>query len=301
MCQHQPLAGFSTLKQDILHSHRRRVSNIFAFYPDTVQPSMVDFILGLGLALPIVTSTGIATVTGVAQGVSEQKKQNADSSNQVRMLKFHLDVFVEPHSRRGRLIDLNGSMVTLRDSKLWLDRQNPATRQPQDPSLHPFTGFYLEYPDNDRSYTRGLVSTISRDPPMLNWIYIDKDTLEVKYSNKSGSIAHHVGSYDWTSDSNDDSSVTFDDWEGFLAVQEENDEWALYFDLNDDGLAKHKKGRHTCEVSLVRRVITAQEVNKWGLKEDGNIGFKATKEVDKLSEQRRAALERKEAANKAAP
>ncbi|QIW97421.1 hypothetical protein AMS68_002939 [Peltaster fructicola] len=256
---------------------------------------MVDFILGLGLALPIATSTGISAVTGVAQGVTEQKKQNADSSNQLRMLKFHLDVAVESQNRKGRRADLNGRIVTLRNSKLWLDRQDPKTGEPQDPSQHPFTGFYIEYPDNDRSYTRGLVSTISRDPPMLNWIYIDKDTLEVKYANRTGSIAHHVGSYDWTSEGKEDSNVTFDDWEGFLAVEEDSDQWALYFDLNDDGLLKHKKGRTTYEVSLVRRILHAQEVNKWGLKEDGNIGFKATKEVDKLSEQRQAALDRRHA------
>jgi hypothetical protein len=33
------------------------------------------------------------------------------------------------------------------------------------------------------------------------------------------------------------------------------------------------------EVKLQRRVIRDQEVNKWGLKEEGNIGFKSTREV----------------------
>lgn len=248
--------------------------------------TMVDFILGLGLSLPIVTTTGISTVTGVAQGVQEQKKQNADSSNQARMMKFHLDVFVEPTNRKGRGGGLNGGIITLRDDKLWVDDKSPITRQPKDVAHHPFTGFYLAYPDGDRPYTRGLVSTISRDPPVLNWMYIDKDTLEVKYASRSGSIMHHVGSYDWTKEGNDDSCITFDDWEGFLAVEEAENQWALYFDLNDDGLKAHRKRKKTCEVSLVRRIISDQEVNKWGLKEDGNIGFRATKEVDKISERR---------------
>jgi len=235
--------------------------------------------MGLGTALPIVTSTGVAVTTGVAQGVSEQRKQNADASNQTRMLKFHIDIFVDPAVRKGRGGDLNGHIVTLRKDKVWVEPKSPETRLPSDERHHPFTGFYIAYPDDNRPYTRGLVSTISVDPPMLNWIYVDKETLEVKYANRSGSIEHHVGSFDWTSEDIQNSCVTFDEWEGFVAVEEEAGEWALYFDLEDDGLAKRKKGRRTVEVSLVRQVITGQEVNKWGLKEEGNIGFQATREV----------------------
>lgn len=241
----------------------------------------MDMILGLGLSLPIVTSVGIGTVTGIGQGVSQQQKANeaaqGDAADESRMLKFHLDVHVEPASRKGRGAHLNGGIITLHDDKLWVDGKNATTKLPKDPSHHPFTGFYVAYPDGNRTYTRGLVSTISVDPPMLNWVYIDKDTFEVKYSNRSGSIAHHVGSFDWTSDSNEDSAITLDEWEGFLAVEEE-DGWALYFDMNDDGLKDHKKGRKTMEVSLVRRVITDQETNKWGVGQTGNIGFKASKE-----------------------
>ena len=46
-----------------------------------------------------------------------------------------------------------------------------------------------------------------------------------------------------------------------------------------DGLKAVKNGRKSCEVSLVRRLLETQDLNKWGLKEEGNIGFKATKEV----------------------
>lgn len=211
--------------------------------------------------------------------MSEQRKQNADASNQTRMLKFHVDVFVDAKLRKGRGAQLHGWLVTLHKDKLWIEPKSPITRLPEDVAHHPFTGFYIAYPDDNRPYTRGLVSTISVEPPMLNWIYIDKDTFELKYSNKSGSIEHHVGSFDWTNEDPEDSCITFDEWEGFVAVEEEPGQWALYFDFDDDGLKKHKKGKKTVEISLVRRVISAQEVNKWGLKEEGNIGFKATREV----------------------
>ncbi|OQO01950.1 hypothetical protein B0A48_12423 [Cryoendolithus antarcticus] len=248
---------------------------------------MVDFIMGLGLALPITSAVGVATVTGVGQGVSEQQRQNADSSNQVRMLKFHLDVRVETKSgsknrRRGELQD---AIVTLHDDKLWLEAKDPETGQPKNPARHPFTGFYVAYPDTDRDHTRGLVSTISRDPPVLNWIYVNKDTLECKYSSRSGSIAHHVGSFDWTTEENENSRITLDEYEGFVAVDEgEKKGWALYFDMEDDGLKDYKKGRTVCEVSLVRRLLETQDLNKWGLKEEGNIGFKKTREAEHFEE-----------------
>jgi hypothetical protein len=237
----------------------------------------MDIIFGLGMALPVVTSTAVGVVTGVAQGVSEQKRVNAEASNQVRMLKFHVDVYVDPANRKGRGEELHITTVTLHHDKLWVEPRDLKTGWPVS-SNHPFTGFYLAYPDDNRPFTRGLVSTISVDPPILNWIYIDKDTYELKYANRSGSMPHHVGSYDWTSE-DDGSSITFDDFEGFLAVEEDNGGWAVYFDLNDDGLKSKKKGKKTVEISLVRRVIHGQEVNKWGLTEEGNIGFKKTREV----------------------
>lgn len=241
----------------------------------------MDAIFGLALSLPIVTGVGVSVVTGVAQGVSEQKKVNADASNQTRMLKFHVDVWIDPEFRTGKAAALNNAIVTLRDSKVYVEPRNLDTGMPET-GHHPFTGFYLAYPDDNRSYTRGLVSTISVDPPMLNWIYVDKDSYECKFAARSGSIMHHVGDYDWTSDAND-SCITFDGFEGFVAMEEEEDVWGLYFDIDDDGLKSKRKGRKTVEVHLQRRVITGQEVNKWGLKEDGNIGFKSTKEVDKIS------------------
>lgn len=239
----------------------------------------MDVLFGFAIGLPVVSATGVSVVTGVAQGVSEQKKVNADSSNQTRMMKFHIDVWVDAQWRNNKGSQLHGGIVTVRDGKLWVESKSPITKLPEDVAHHPFTGFYIAYPDDNRSYTRGLVTTISVDPPMLNWVYIDKDTYEAKHASRSGSIEHYVGDYDWTTEESEDSCITFDDWEGFVAVEETPGEWALYFDKDDDGLKKAKKGKKVVEVHLQRRVITGQEVNKWGLKEEGNIGFKATREV----------------------
>lgn len=251
----------------------------------------MEFIFGLATALPVVSATGVSVVTGVAQGVSEQQKQNADSSNAIRMLRFHLDVSVvgsssaSSRSKSPGLSVLEDTMVTLGDDKLWIEPKSTITNLPEGKTRHPFTGFYVAYPDDERGYTRGLVSTISVDPPMLNWIYVDRDTYEVKYSNRSGSIAHHVGSFDWTTESEEDSCITLDDFEGFVAVEEKAGKdgkagaWAVYFDMDDDGFQRKRMGRKVAELSLIRRVLSAQECSHWGLKGEGNIGFKKTREV----------------------
>jgi hypothetical protein len=127
------------------------------------------------------------------------------------------------------------------------------------PAPHPFTGFYIMYPDDDRSPPeRGLVSTISVDPPMLNWLYCHKDTLEVRYGNRTASIQHVVGPWDWTED---ETGVTLEEWEGWVAVEEEELEdglkWALYYDRYDDDLGNGRKvsGRKRLTCSLERRIL----------------------------------------------
>jgi hypothetical protein len=115
------------------------------------------------------------------------------------------------------------------------------------------------YPDEERSPPeRGLVSTISNDPPMLNWIYCNKDTLELKYGNRTNSIQHVVGPWDWTED---EVGVMLEGWEGFVAVEEDEKEdglkWAVYYDKYDDDLGNGRKvnGKKRLQFSLERRVL----------------------------------------------
>jgi len=115
------------------------------------------------------------------------------------------------------------------------------------------------YPDEEREATRGLVSTICVDPPMLNWIYVDKNTLELKYGNRSQSREHHVGPWDWTED---EAGLTFEDWEGFVAVEEKEGEWAIYFDRYDDHLKRQVKGKRVLPCSLERRKLPEEEQGK---------------------------------------
>lgn len=81
----------------------------------------------------------------------------------------------------------------------------------------------------------GMVTTISDDPPFLNWVYVDKETHEVKYGVRDDTREHLCGPFDATKM---DRRLTFEGWEGFVAVEEEEDSglWAVYFDVDDDGL-----------------------------------------------------------------
>lgn len=60
--------------------------------------------------------------------------------------------------------------------------------------------------------------------------------MELKYGNKSASIEHHVGPWDWTKD---EEGITFDGKaKRFIAVEDpKTHKWQLYYDMDKDGLS----------------------------------------------------------------
>ncbi|PGH03155.1 hypothetical protein GX51_04190 [Blastomyces parvus] len=204
------------------------------------------------MVIGLLTIASIPTVIGVCEGVSEQKKANKRKSDEKRLEKFYIDAFCEANSEEAK--QLHGRRVVLRDNKVFLDSATPTSRS--IPS-HTAEAFYISYPDDEREPTLGLVSTVSVDPPMLNWIYVDKNTFELKYGNRTQSREHLVGPWDWTEDQ---VGVTVQDIEGFVAVEEEEGVWAVYFDARGDGLrwgvGRKKK---VVEISLERRLLNPKE------------------------------------------
>ena len=108
----------------------------------------------------------------------------------------------------------------------------------------------------------GLVSQVQDDPPLLNWIYIDKDTMEVKYGNRSTSIDHNIGPWDW---SEDEKQVIFDDIEAafvnaFYAVERMPGKWQLYFDMRGDQLKDYLSSKYKrIRVELHRTMLEPDE------------------------------------------
>jgi len=232
------------------------------------------------MALPLSLFLGgcvvaIPVVTGIAQGVEHQKKQNEEAANESRMWKFNCLVSCESDDEIAQE-ELNNAILVVRHDKIWVVPRN-ADNKPvppvkcTTPELHAFAGFYIQYPDENRfPPERGLVSTITEDPPMLNWIYCDKETYELRYNNRTGSMEHHVGVWDW---SEDETRLTFEGWEGFVAIDEWDGEdedfttpwgkeglrWAVYFDKDDNGLKGRHKDRDMFEIALTRRIQSAEE------------------------------------------
>jgi hypothetical protein len=95
-----------------------------------------------------------------------------------------------------------------------------------------------------------MVTTISDDPPQLNWVYLDAETCELKYGLRVDAEPNIVGPWTVTAV---ERRTTLAGWEGFMAVKEDDGSWALYFDWNDDGLEGFADGKKKMEVELTRR------------------------------------------------
>ncbi|KAI1336776.1 hypothetical protein F5Y15DRAFT_194281 [Xylariaceae sp. FL0016] len=191
-----------------------------------------------------------ATVFGASEGIKQiqsdaRKKEHRGRKNNliVRCLKSSQ---FSPN--------LEGRQVVLSGEKLYIDTGTDYSQA----FGHPFAGYYLPYPD--RPYS-GLVSTISDDPPVMNWIYVDRDTYEMKFGTRPWAEPNWPGPFDC---SRQDRRLTFGGWEGFLVVKE-GYFWALYFDVDRDGMkSKFPEDTPVLEVEL-RRVemrVRPPEVEK---------------------------------------
>ena len=197
----------------------------------------------------------IPTTIGVAEGISEGRKEEDPATEEERMRKFRLECFCEPNSRKAK--EINGGHVVLKGGKLYIVPRKSSTI-----TGHPFGGFYIEYPDPERPrpLPLGMVSTISKDPPLLNWIYVDKDTREVKYGNRTQSRAHVVGSWGWDAgEEGGAGGLTLEGKEGAVAV-EANDGWELRWEDSDGHI--NVEGSPKLTVSLERKMLEPKEEDK---------------------------------------
>ncbi|ADV22683.1 hypothetical protein I305_04360 [Cryptococcus gattii E566] len=197
-------------------------------------------------------------IIGTTEAIQQGQKANAREQHRGR--KTNLTIKLPgAHSYKPKF---EGCMVVLHDKKLYVDHANCESLA----YSHPFQGYYLPHPQNQSRWKgagwkgEGMVTTINEDN-MLNWVYVDANTYELKHGVRAEAQDHLTGPWDCTQI---DRRVTFEGWEGFVLVQEdeEKDLWALYFDKDDDGLAGEGKmgdveanggkRRRMLEVQLVR-------------------------------------------------
>ncbi|KAI9714560.1 MAG: hypothetical protein M1812_006365 [Candelaria pacifica] len=195
------------------------------------------------MVLGLLAIAAIPTTIGVWQSVEEGKKAKKEAADTRRMEKFNLEVYCDNSSSVAR--EIHGKFVVLRRNKLYIDDKPPPPvpsspsppsttttpplpppPPPPGPKSHLLSAFYIAYPPLDPSTPsspiRGLVSTISHNPPMLNWIYADTNTGEMKFGNRTQSRDHLFGSWDWTVP--DLEGVLLGGREGWLGVEEEEEE-----------------------------------------------------------------------------
>ncbi|KAI9811741.1 MAG: hypothetical protein M1827_005286 [Pycnora praestabilis] len=202
----------------------------------------------------LMMATAVPTVVGVNEATRSTKDREKREEREERCRKCHLIAEIEEGGRYSEEVkrSVNEKGVVLRDGKLYLESPDstPAQRLPhpengEQTSIHRFTGYFVPFPETKY---HGLVSTITKEPPMLNWIYIDASTSELRYGIRDKTQGHLVGPWDWT---DDERYLTLEGWEGIVAVEEDDGGWGLYFDREDDrrGLPQ---GQKVVEISLKR-------------------------------------------------
>ncbi|KAL8710161.1 MAG: hypothetical protein Q9220_005244 [cf. Caloplaca sp. 1 TL-2023] len=253
-------------------------------------------------------TTALPTTIGVAEGIRSSQNPNHPTQDEdedpfisltteaQRMRKFKLRCYCDaPHSRSAAV--LNGKSVVLRGGRLWLrtSEPNPAPAMTTEGEAEAaFLGFYIPYPDPARKPSQlGLASFIPHsptEPPGLNWIFVDRETREMRYGNRTDSIKHVVGPWAWDAgcpspspsppspfsphpasaghdtDSahppqadKDGGGLTLSSLEGAIALQQdEGEEWQLYWEGagEEEGV---KAGGRKMRVSLEREFVEEEQ------------------------------------------
>ena len=245
------------------------------------------------MVLDLMIIAAIPTTIAIAEGVSERNKKQ-DSKKEDKLLRqFTLRCWCDGKSPGKR--DIHGGAIVVGDDKVHtltaalqsrpcnaLRATAPLTRLSpqvwvQSPTasprrrLHRFEGFYIAYPDDERpSPPMGLVTRVEDDPPLMNWLYVDRFTSEIRHGNRTASRSHRVG--DWgntnqdsggeeASDAEDAGGVDLDGMENFVAVQpppgDTEGRWEVFWDQEDDKLGDGKEvdGRRVLRISLERTFI----------------------------------------------
>ncbi|ERS95233.1 uncharacterized protein SPSK_06623 [Sporothrix schenckii 1099-18] len=172
------------------------------------------------MVIGLLTIAAIPSTIGVCEALSAQKKQNAADKEKAKFTATAaLSLAGEPPA---------DAPVVLIGGRLFLDHPDARVAYGR---AHPFSGYYFNYPGDTPCL--GLVSTIAVDPPMLNWIYADKDTGRLLHAGRKDTLGHRVGPWGW---SDDETWLTYEgDATRFVAAQEEiaiGDEitpvWGIY-------------------------------------------------------------------------
>ncbi|KAF2832639.1 hypothetical protein CC86DRAFT_92362 [Ophiobolus disseminans] len=188
------------------------------------------------------------TATAVLGLQSKAESTKSDGVNaEWKTEKCHMGCRATARTPSDRKDMFTDSRIVLRDGKLYVQLSTYKGER-----NHPFTGYYLPYPDSNFD---GLVSTISDSPPQLNWIYLHTKTFQLCHGLRVEAEDQGFPG-PWGARVCSDGEIRFllENWEGFIAVEtDEPGLWGLYFDRFDDGLkGKVKEDQRAVELEVVR-------------------------------------------------
>lgn len=208
---------------------------------------MVFGIVTLAATVPL-----LATSTIQLQNTAQDTKDgNGQASvNATKTNKCH--VRVVPSSRMSSDIKnaVKDRRLILKNGVVKLSEQNE-----ENPPHHKVTAYFLPFPNKEYD---GLVSTID-EMNMLNWVYVDAETYRVTYGTRAEAEKGHLtGPMGLTLMADGNSKITLDGWDGFMAVEDEDGGWSLYFDKDSNGLSEKIDESHTrriAQVELLREML----------------------------------------------
>lgn len=202
---------------------------------------MVFGLIALAGSIPM-TATAVLSL----QSQAENTKNNGTDA-EWKTEKCHIKCRPTARTPEDRKQLFENSRVILRDGRLYVQLSSYDGKP-----NHPFTGYYLPYPDSN---FEGLVSTISDNPPQLNWIYLDTGSkiFQISHGLRKEAERGLTGPWGARVCSNGEIRFLMENWEGFTAVEDEPGLWSLCFDRYDDGLkGKLREDQRTVEVELIR-------------------------------------------------
>lgn len=81
----------------------------------------------------------------------------------------------------------------------------------------------------------------------------------MKYGNRTQSVEHVVGPWDWTED---ERMITLEEKQAFIAVEEEEGQWALYYDRDGDELTRTLEEKGLLDNPFVPVKLTRQLIEE---------------------------------------
>ncbi|GKZ19376.1 hypothetical protein AbraIFM66951_010986 [Aspergillus brasiliensis] len=200
----------------------------------------------LGIAM---MATMLPTMIGLNQASQHMSNSENDRKESSRKQRCHLVVNCSVSQGTAE------QREQIHNAKVYVGPEN----RPNPDTMTPFNGGFFTHPQFPPDNTAGLVTITGETPPTLRWVFLDVTTHEVCWGGRAESEGQVCGPFDWTSD---ESRMTLEGWEGWLAVrfpgQDDEGVWRLWFDRDDDGAGLKDKGVEVQGLEIVLRRVSAE-------------------------------------------